>query len=247
MAINPYLQALCGSAESFHPFIAAVRPHPSQIECAENGRRLLQGPRLATDLNTPKDYRRDDMIQDRYALRSTTQWLGPGLEDPALANAQITTELNSSCDNPLINPESGKILYGCNFQAASVTSAVEKTRNALQMAGRLLSAQLAEMVDARLSNGLPAHLVPDDPSLPFGFKGVDINMAAYLAELAFLAAPVSPFVQPAELHNQPVNSMALVSARVSMQAVDVLTLMCAVSLYTACQALDLRVLHQTFF
>ncbi|KAM0450748.1 hypothetical protein ACHAPV_010279 [Trichoderma viride] len=240
------VEALCGSAESFHPFIAAVRPHPGQIECAENVRRLLQGSRLATDLNTPKNYRRDDMIQDRYALRSTTQWLGPGLEDLALANAQITTELNSSCDNPLINPESGEILYGCNFQAASVTSAMEKTRNALQMAGRLLSAQLAEMVDARLSNGLPAHLVPDDPSLSFGFKGVDINMAAYLAELAFLAAPVSPFVQAAELHNQSVNSMALVSARVSMQAVDVLTLMCAVSLYTGCQALDLRVLHRTF-
>lgn len=246
MLINPYLQALCGSAESFHPFIAAVRPHPGQIECADNVRRLLQGSRLATDLNTPKNYRRDDMIQDRYALRSTTQWLGPGLEDLALANAQITTELNSSCDNPLINPESGEILYGCNFQAASVTSAMEKSRNALQMAGRLLSAQLAEMVDARLSNGLPAHLVPDNPSLSFGFKGVDINMAAYLAELAFLAAPVSPFVQPAELHNQSVNSMALVSARVSMQAVDVLTLMCAVSLYTVCQALDLRVLHRTF-
>ncbi|KAL7917049.1 hypothetical protein ACQKWADRAFT_307733 [Trichoderma austrokoningii] len=37
-------------------------------------------------------------------------------------------------------------------------------------------------------------------------------MAVYLAELAFLTAPVSSCVPPADLHNQSVNSMALVVA-----------------------------------
>jgi phenylalanine ammonia-lyase len=223
-----------------------VRPHPGQVESARNIRALLQGSYLARDVRSPKNRRREDLIQDRYALRSAPQWIGPQLEDLLLADRQISIELNSSCDNPLVDPATGDILYGCNFQAVAVTSAMEKTRLSLQMLGRLLSAQFTEMVDPWLSSGLPPNLVADDPSLSFGLKGVDISMAAYLAELAYLAHPMSSHIQPAEMHNQSVNSMAFASARQTMQAVDILSLMCACSLYGGCQALDLRVLHRTF-
>ncbi|KAF1912204.1 L-Aspartase-like protein [Ampelomyces quisqualis] len=240
------VEALRGCSESFNPFIAAVRPNSGQVECARNILSLLQGSRLARDVFAPKDRRREDLLQDRYCLRSTSQWVGPYLEDLILADRQITVELNSSCDNPLVNVESGDILYNCNFQAVAVTTAVEKTRLALQMFGRLITAQFTEMVDPSLSRGLPANLVADNPSLSFGVKGVDISMAAYLAELSYLAGPMSSHIQPTEMSNQAVNSMAFASARMSMHAVDVLSMMCACSLYAGCQALDLRVLHETF-
>lgn len=235
-----------GSAESFHPFIAAVRPHSGQVECARNILSFLRGSYLARDVREPKDRRREDLIQDRYALRSAPQWIGPQLEDLLLADRQISVELNSSCDNPLVNAASGDILYGCNFQAAAVTSAMEKARLSLQMFGRLIFCQLTEMVDPSLSGGLPANLAADDPSLSFTMKGVDISMAAYMAELSYLANPLSSHVQAAEMHNQSINSMAFASARMSMEATDILSLMCANSLYACCQALDLRVLHCIF-
>lgn len=233
--------------ESFHPFVAQTRPHPGQIECARNIAFFIGESYLARDVHTPKDRKRQDALaQDRYALRSAPQWIGPQLEDLLLAERQITVELNSSCDNPLVDATTGDILYGCNFQAASVTSAMEKTRLSLQMLGRLLFSQLTELVDPTLSGGLPSCLAADNPSLSFTMKGVDINMAAYMAELSYLANPMSSHVQAAEMHNQSVNSMALASARMSMQAVDILTMMCACSLYAGCQALDLRTLHETF-
>ncbi|KAE8853258.1 hypothetical protein HRS9122_00250 [Pyrenophora teres f. teres] len=240
------VEALRGCSESFDPFIATVRPHSGQIECARNILGLLRGSKLARDVVAPKDRRREDLLQDRYSLRSTSQWIGPYLEDLILADQQINVELNSSSDNPLVNVDSGDIVYNCNFQAVAVTTAVEKTRLALQMFGRLITAQFTEMVDPTLSRGLPANLVADDPSLSFGVKGVDISMAAYLAELSYLAGPMSSHIQPTEMNNQAINSMAFASARMSMHAVDVLSLMCACSLYAGCQALDLRVLHQTF-
>ncbi|EAW06408.1 aromatic amino acid ammonia-lyase [Aspergillus clavatus NRRL 1] len=241
------VEALMGNAESFHPFISAVRPHDGQIECARNVMTFLQGSRLAQNLERgSKNRNRAGLIQDRYAVRTVPQWIGPQLEDLLLAHQQVTVELNSSCDNPLLDVKTDDIFYGGNFQAVSITSAMEKARTCLQMFGRLIFAQATELVDPNLNNGLPTNLVADDPSLSFTMKGVDISMASYMAELAYLANPVSSHVQTAEMHNQAVNSMAFVSSRYTMQAVEIVSLMCACSLYIGCQALDLRVLHLTY-
>ncbi|OKL58727.1 hypothetical protein UA08_06307 [Talaromyces atroroseus] len=240
------VEALRGSDESFHPFIAKSRPHPGQIESARNIHYFLRGSHLSRDVLEPKNRRREDLVQDRYSLRSAPQWIGPQLEDLLLADQQISIELNSSCDNPLVDSSANDIYYGCNFQAAAVTSAMEKVRLALQMFGRILFAQSTEMIDPHLSGGLPANLAADDPSLSFTMKGVDVNMAAYMAELSYLANPMSSHVQAAEMHNQSVNSMALASARMSFDAVDVLKKMAACSVFVVCQALDLRSLHIEF-
>lgn len=121
------VEALLGSAGSFDPFIANIRPHEGQIEAALNIRLFLQGSQLAQGLGAEKDqYNFNGMLfQDRYSLRTASQWLGPGLEDLLLAHSQISTELNSTTDNPLIDTVQGKVHHGGNFQAVSVTSAME--------------------------------------------------------------------------------------------------------------------------
>ena len=139
-----------------------------------------------------------------------------------------------------------RIHHGGNFQAAAVTSSTEKTRLALQMIGKLIFAQSSELLDVQLNGGLPPNLAADEPSLSFTLKGVDINMAAYMSELAVLANPVSNHVQSAEMSNQSVNSLALISARYTHQAVDVLSLMMSANLYCLCQALDLRAMNAKF-
>ena len=239
------VEVLTGTAESFHPFIHATRPHPGQIESAANILTLLQGSQLAigTHPTAPKPRPRPGLIQDRYAWRSAPQWLGPQLEDLTLADTQLHTELNSSSDNPLICTMSAQIYTGANFQAASVTAGMEKTRLALQLIGRLIFAQATELIDPSYNNGLPTNLVFDDVSLSFTMKGVDTSLAAYMAELAWTAHPISAHVQAAEMHNQAINSLALVAARCTMQAIELVSLMSAAYLYVACQAVDLRALH----
>jgi hypothetical protein len=93
---------------------------------------------------------------------------------------------------------------------------------------------------------LPPNLSADDPSLSFTFKGFDVNMAAYMSELAYLAHPVSTHGQIAEMGNQSVNSLALLTARYALEAVEVLSLMAATFIYTLCQALNLHCLHFEF-
>jgi phenylalanine ammonia-lyase len=235
-------EALLGTACNYDPFISAARPHPGQIEAAANIRAFLSRSQLSPD----KGPETLGLAQDRYALRTAPQWIGPQLEDLLLAQRQISIEVNSTTDNPLIDVAGHRIHHGGNFQAASITSAMEKTMTALQNLGRLLFAQSSELINNLLNKGLPPNLSADDPSLSFTFKGFDVNMAAYMSELAYLAHPVSTHGQIAEMGNQSVNSLALLTARYALEAVEVLSLMAATFIYTLCQALDLRCLHFEF-
>lgn len=239
-------EALAGTAHNYDPFISSVRPHPGQAEAAANILRFLSGSKLCPYSPSSPATSRVGLAQDRYALRTAPQWIGPQLEDLALATRQVATELNSTTDNPLVDAAGGRVHHGGNFQAMALTSAMEKTLTALQNLGRLLAAQSAEVINNATSRGLPPNLSPDDPSASFTAKGFDVNMAAYAAELAWLCRPVSAHVQVAEMANQSVNSMALVAARYAAEAVEVLGLMAATYLWVLCQALDLRCLRVEF-
>lgn len=192
-------EALLASADSFDPFISQIRPHRGQAEVARNIRHFIRGSQLVRGLTNESD--RDTrnapglLYQDRYALRTSPQWIGPQLEDLLLAHEQVTVELNSTTDNPLFDVPNQKTHHGGNFQAASVTSAMEKARLGIQTIGKMLFAQSSELINPMLNNGLPPNLAADEPSLSFTMKGVDIGMASYMSELAFLANPVSSHVQ----------------------------------------------------
>jgi phenylalanine ammonia-lyase len=86
----------------------------------------------------------------------------------------------------------------------AVTNAMEKSRLALHHIGKLLFAQSTELLNPAMNNGLPPSLAATNPSLNYHGKGVDIATASYVAELGYLAAPVSTHIQSAEMHNQAV-------------------------------------------
>ncbi|CAK7217236.1 hypothetical protein SCUCBS95973_003077 [Sporothrix curviconia] len=239
-------EALVGTAGNYDAFISRTRPHPGQAEAAATIRQFLQGSQLCPTAPAAATAAHAGLAQDRYALRTAPQWIGPQLEDLALATRQVTTELNATTDNPLVDVAGGAVHHGGNFQAMAVTSAMEKTMTALQNLGRLLYAQCSELVDNARNRGLPPNLSADDPSTSFLCKGFDVNMAAYQAELAYLARPVSGHVQVAEMANQAVNSMALVAARYALEAGEVVGLIVATYVYVLCQALDLRCMQRVF-
>jgi phenylalanine ammonia-lyase len=239
------VEALNGNDESFDPFTATVRPHPGQIDSSSIIRNFLKGSKLVTSHQSIVEG--DVMRQDRYGFRTSTQWMGPQLEDLCLAHSQIMTDCNSTTDNPLIDAEGGRILHGGNFQAQAITSAVEKIRLSVQRIGRMLFAQSTDIVNPTLNNGLPPNLVADEPSRSFLMKSVDITTAAFMSELGFLANPVGSHVQNAELGNQSINSLALISARYTHTAINVLSQLSAAYLFSLCQALDLRAFQAQYF
>ncbi|KAI2615389.1 L-Aspartase-like protein [Hypoxylon sp. NC1633] len=106
-------------------------------------------------------------------------------------------------------PPQGEVLHGGNFQAKSVTSAIEKARQGIQGIGRMILSQCTELINPATNRGLPPNL------------------------LGFLANPVN-HVQTAEMGNQALNSLALISARYTSTANEVLSQLFAAHLITIC-------------
>ncbi|KAF8519625.1 L-Aspartase-like protein [Hysterangium stoloniferum] len=255
------LEALHGTMESFVPFLHdVVRPHPGQVEVAAAVRNALEGSRLVTtgwEEGTVGVTAEERLRQDRYSLRTAPQWLGPQIEEALAAHRTVTVEINSTTDNPIIDARkeeersssekwSGN-LCGGNFQGTSITVAMEKMRIGLQHVGRIAYAQMVELGQPAMNRGLPPDLAANEPSLDYGQKALDIAAASYLGELSFISNTVSNHVQPAEMHNQSLNSLALVSARYTAEAVQLIQMIHANLLVSLCQALDLRAMYADFF
>ncbi|KAF7969500.1 hypothetical protein HWV62_27198 [Athelia sp. TMB] len=178
------VEALIGTRGSFDAFIHDVaRPHPGQIEAAKNIWDLLDGSTFATTHEKEVTIEEDEgtLRQDRYALRTSPQFLGPQIEDMLSALETITIECNSTTDNPLVDANTGHVHNGGNFQAMAVTNAMERTRLALHHIGKLMFAQCTELINPSMNRGLAPNLAATDPSLDYHCKGIDIAVAALKA------------------------------------------------------------------
>jgi phenylalanine ammonia-lyase len=248
-------EVMCGNVDAFAPFIGETKPHPGQIRSAARIMFLLESSQLANSYAaaisnigplTSGVRTLSVRLQDRYSIRCAPQFIGAHYDACVWARQVVEVELNSSNDNPLYNVDEQRVYNGGNFAGAHISLVMDTLKNALASTADLLDRQLALIIDAKFSQGLPHNLAADLPAdderagTQHGIKALQLLVSALTAEALNLTMPLLAFSRSTAAHNQDKVSMGATAARRTRETTVLLQRIVAAHLLALCQAADLR-------
>jgi phenylalanine ammonia-lyase len=228
-AVALSLEAMQSPAEPYEPWVHAAKGHPGQIAVAAFIRDILRGSRYITQSRS----------QTGYSLRCPPQGLGPIWESLDATRATIEREINSANDNPLIDPDTGRLYLAGNFYGGHIARLLDTWKLDFAILGNWANALMAVLVDDKFNGGLPANLTPE-PGVNSGFKGMQLSVTSLACAIRQMAGPSSIHSLPTEQYNQDVVSLGMHAAVTAMDAMECLRDEAAMLLLAATQAVDLR-------
>jgi len=224
------VEATKSSLRPFDPRIQQIRPHPGQIACAANLRRLLE------ESEVMRSHADCDKVQDAYSLRCMPQVHGTLRDAIAHVTRVVECEMNSATDNPLVFPEEGDILSGGNFHAQPIALAADLLTVAVADLSSISERRVENLVNPDLS-GLPGFLTPH-PGLNSGMMLVQVLAAALVSENKAASFPASVDSIPTSANREDHVSMSTTAARKCRTVVTNTTRVLACELLCSAQGLD---------
>jgi len=224
--------ALRGVSRALHPDVHALRPFPGAIDCAADLRRLLTGSEWVDS--------EEGKVQDAYTLRCTPQVLGAVRDAVRYASSQVSIELNSVTDNPviLVDSEARNKAYSAGlFHGEPLGFAADHLKLALCELGALSERRLYRMTTGSLSGELPPLLQRREG---LGLALPQTTAAALVAENRQLAWPASADTIPTCEDQEDHVAMSTTAARRAARVLQNARRVVAIELLGAANALWLR-------
>jgi histidine ammonia-lyase len=225
------VDALQGSVRPFEARIHDARPLAGQATTADNLSRLLDGSPINAS------HAACGRVQDAYSLRCAPQVHGAAREALGWVRHVVTTEMNAATDNPMVFADTGEMVSGGNFHGAPLALAGDLLVLALAQIATISERRSERLVNPALS-GLPAFLTRDG-GLQSGLMIAQVTAAALTSEMKTLAHPASVDTIPTSANREDHVSMSMAAALKAERALELATLVVAVEVLCACQAIDL--------
>jgi histidine ammonia-lyase len=224
------VEATKSSLRPFDARIQLVRPHPGQVACADNLRRLLaESEVMASHAGCEK-------VQDAYSLRCMPQVHGTLRDALAHVTRVVECEMNAATDNPLVFADEGEVISGGNFHAQPIALAADLLAAAAADLSSVSERRVENLVNPDLS-GLPGFLTPQ-PGLNSGMMLVQVLAAALVSENKAAAFPASVDSIPTSANREDHVSMSTAAARKARVVVTNATRVLACEVLCAAQGLE---------
>ncbi|PWJ58554.1 histidine ammonia-lyase [Dyadobacter jejuensis] len=178
-------------------------------------------------------------IQEYYSIRCVPQVIGPVIDTLNYAQQIVEDELNSTNDNPIVNPEENNVFHGGNFHGDYISLEMDKVKLVLTKLTMLMERQLNFLMNSKLNNRFPPFLNAGTWGLNFGFQGVQFTATSTTAENQALCGSMYVHSIPNNNDNQDIVSMGTNSAVMARQVIENSFQVMSIHLMAICQAIDL--------
>lgn len=218
-------------AESFDDFMAyelnECRRHEGQQVIAEKLRTLCKGSkRLQKREHELYDSTRngesvfEHKVQAYYSLRCTPQILGPVYDTLKNTRQILEEEVNSACDNPIVDPVTRNVYHGGNFHGDYISLEEDKVKIAVVRLAMTAERQLNYLFHDRINGILPPFLNMGVLGLNYGMQACQFTATSTTAECQTLAMPNYVHSIPNNNDNQDIVSMGTNTALLCKKVID---------------------------
>lgn len=223
----------------------AARRHKGQQRVARCMRKLAQGSQCLRkrqhelyDSSHRDTTTFEHKVQAYYSLRCTPQILGPIAETLACSRRVLEEELNSACDNPIVDPVAGDVLHGGNFHGDYISLEQDKVKIALVRLAMTAERQLNYLMHDRINGILPPFLNMGTLGLNYGMQACQFTATSTTAECQTLAMPNYVHSIPNNNDNQDIVSMGTNTALLTKRVIENCCQVMAILYIALAQATD---------
>ena len=159
-------------------------------------------------------------VQAYYSLRCIPQIYGPVYDTLANAARVLENEINSACDNPIVDYKSQNIYHGGNFHGDYISLEADKVKIAMVRVAMTAERQLNYLFHDRINGILPPFLNMGTLGLNYGMQACQFTATSTTAECQTLAMPNYVHSIPNNNDNQDIVSMGTNSAILCKRVID---------------------------
>ena len=180
----------------------------------------------------------DHKVQAYYSLRCAPQILGPVADTLAYAREVIENEINSACDNPIVDPVSRNVYHGGNFHGDYISLEEDKVKTVMTRVAMTAERQLNYLFHDRINGILPPFLNMGKLGLNYGMQACQFTATSTTAECQSLSMPNYVHSIPNNNDNQDIVSMGTNSALLCRQVIENVWQILSIQYIALAQATD---------
>lgn len=218
-------------ADSFDDYMSAeeniCRRQPGQQviarwlrEVSEGSKHLQKREHELYDPAKNKESYFEHKVQAYYSLRCIPQIYGPIYNTLANTAEVLQNELNSACDNPIVDYTTKNIYHGGNFHGDYISLEEDKVKIAMVRLAMTAERQLNYLFHDRINGILPPFLNLGVLGLNYGMQACQFTATSTTAECQTLAMPNYVHSIPNNNDNQDIVSMGTNSALLCKKVID---------------------------